>query len=111
MKYYINETGEWEQVTENEFNDKLEDAIRGEVEAHYDDMIDDDYGPVEIMGVKFDAHRILQELDPVAYNLGIDDYVDYRLSDAKSDFESEYQNGYGAIDFKTVEELDDDEEI
>lgn len=108
MKYYINETGEWEQVTEREFNDKLEDAIRGEVEAYYDDMLDDSYGSFKIGYIEFDAHRILQELDPVAYNMGINDYVDSRLSDAQSDFESEYENGYGAVEFKTVEEEDDE---
>lgn len=52
----------------------------------YRDMIDEQ-GPVIVAGIEFTASRILEELDPVAYFCGLNDYVD--SLDVEDD--SEYQ--------------------
>jgi predicted nucleic acid-binding Zn-ribbon protein len=44
-------------------------------EADYKDALDSD-GPVNVAGMKFDTHRIIEELDPTAYRCGLVDYVD-----------------------------------
>lgn len=47
----------------------------GEYEDQYIEAIDSD-GAVMVAGMAFTASRILQELDPIAYNCGLSDYVD-----------------------------------
>ena len=44
-------------------------------EDQYIEAIDSD-GAVMVAGMAFTASRILQELDPIAYNCGLSDYVD-----------------------------------
>ena len=105
MKYYVND----ELVSEREFKSRLEDAIAWEVEAHYDDILDDDYEEVHIGCCTFTASQILRCCDPVAYNMGMQDYISYRLEDALSDFEVATENGFGADQFRT--EDDDEEEV
>lgn len=49
-----------------------------EVAAHelYDDYLDEVHRSVRILGIDFLPSRILQEVDPVAYRCGFNDYVD-----------------------------------
>ena len=44
-------------------------------EESYKECIDEQ-GPVIVAGMKFTASRILEELDPIAYRCGLNDYVD-----------------------------------
>jgi len=44
-------------------------------EEQYDDFLNDN-GEVDILGMKFDPARVLKELDPIAYRVGLNDYVD-----------------------------------
>jgi len=44
-------------------------------EESYKEAIDSD-GPVTVAGITFDPSRILQEMDPIAYGCGLNDYVD-----------------------------------
>ena len=41
----------------------------------YDDFINDS-GPVVILGIQFDRAAILKELDPTAYRVYFNDYMD-----------------------------------
>lgn len=45
-------------------------------EESFDEQIDEMTGTIEIIGLKFCASRILQELDPIAYRCALGDYVD-----------------------------------
>lgn len=77
-------------------------------EESYKEAIDSE-GLVTVAGIKFDPSRILQEMDPIAYGCGLNDYVDscnkeddpkYQeleeeletLKDENSDLESELEN-------------------
>lgn len=44
----------------------------------YDNFLDE-MGTVEISNLKYNASRVLKELDPTAYNCGFTDYVDSLL--------------------------------
>lgn len=44
-------------------------------EEQYKEAIDSE-GPVTVAGITFDPSRILQEMDPIAYGCGLNDYVD-----------------------------------
>ena len=46
-----------------------------EAESQYRDALDEAY-PVEIAGMAFCASRILEELDPIAFNCGFADWLD-----------------------------------
>lgn len=40
----------------------------------YNDILDSE-GPVTIAGIEFDPSRALRELDPIAYEVGFNDFV------------------------------------
>lgn len=104
-KYYIDD----ELVNEEGFYNVLEEEVRMYVEDNYDDILDEIYEPYEIGCCTFDASMILKELDPIAYNCGVDDEVDARLSDFKYDIERGEEveiNGY----YFRIEEDEEDEE-
>ena len=44
-------------------------------EDAYKEALDSD-GPVSVAGMEFEAHRIIEELDPTAYRCGLVNYVD-----------------------------------
>lgn len=46
----------------------------------FEDILDD--APmIEVMGMSFYPSRVLHELDPIAYRLGFDDYIDSLIQD------------------------------
>ena len=54
-----------------------------ELEEIFDEFLDDITEPVDIFGVKYDVSRILKELDPIMYNIGMDEYFDNLLEEAE----------------------------
>ena len=83
LKYYIND----EEVSKEDFESRLEEEVRQNVEDNYDDMLDELYEPYEVGASTFYASQVLKECDPIAYNCGIDDFVDSQLSDAYYELE------------------------
>lgn len=47
------------------------------IEERYDEMLDDLYGPVRIGTLTYDASRVLKEVDPIAYRVGLSEFEDY----------------------------------
>lgn len=45
-----------------------------EIEQEYKDMLDDVYGAVDIAGFKYETSQALKEVDPIAYQVGLNDY-------------------------------------
>ena len=45
-----------------------------EIEDQYKDMLDDVFGTVEIAGYTYETSRALKEVDPIAYQVGLNDY-------------------------------------
>jgi hypothetical protein len=54
-----------------------------ELEEMYDEFLDEISEPVDIFGVRFDVSRILKELDPIMYRVGMDEYFDNFFEDAQ----------------------------
>ena len=52
-----------------------------ELYAMYDDFLNDVYGEVEIMGMKYETSYAIKDLDPVAYKCGFNDWLDSQLTD------------------------------
>ena len=44
-------------------------------EEQYKEALDEE-GPVMVAGIKFYPSRVLQEIDPIAYGYGLNDYID-----------------------------------
>ena len=42
----------------------------------YDNLLDEVYGEITVSGITWDASRILAEMDPTAYWLGMNDWLD-----------------------------------
>lgn len=42
----------------------------------YDDMINETTDTIKIGYIEFEASRVLEELDPIAYRCGLNDYYD-----------------------------------
>jgi hypothetical protein len=53
----------------------------------YDDMLDDSYGEVDICGMKYQSSRVLKELDPTAYQCGMNDYNDSAITEINEEIE------------------------
>jgi hypothetical protein len=49
---------------------------RRELYDMYDEMLDDIYMHVDICGHKYAASVALKEVDPIAYDVGFDDFCD-----------------------------------
>lgn len=45
-------------------------------ENQYDTMLDEVYGDVEIAGLSYSTSRALEQLDPIAYRTGYNDWLD-----------------------------------
>ena len=105
-KYLIDD----ERVNEEEFYERLEEEVRESVEDNYDDMLDELYEPYSIGVCTFYASQVLKELDPIAYNCGIDDFVDSQLSDAKYDLECGRDFTVNSYTFQIVEDDEDEED-
>jgi hypothetical protein len=43
-------------------------------EQAFRDMLDDCYGETEIAGMKYQTSRVLEEVDPIAFRCGVNDY-------------------------------------
>jgi predicted nuclease with TOPRIM domain len=59
-----------------EINTKIDyfELDESNYEEQYRDMLNED-GDVYIGGISFEPARILEEVDPIAYNCGLSDYV------------------------------------
>ena len=47
-----------------------------EAEEAYDDMLDEVSGPVRIGSLEYSASHVLREVDPIAYRVGLHDFID-----------------------------------
>lgn len=78
------------------------DASDYVTEDDYDEMLDDCHGDIDICGYSYSASRVLQEVDPIAYRCGYNDYVDSidldaiveycELTEQKDELESEIED-------------------
>ena len=48
-----------------------------EMEQRYISMLDDTYGVVTVAGYQYETSRLLKEVDPVAYRVGLADYESF----------------------------------
>lgn len=47
-----------------------------EAEQSFDDMLDEITGPVKVGSLEFVASRVLREMDPIAYRVGLHEFID-----------------------------------
>ncbi len=59
-----------------------------ELSDRYDDFIDECYPTVEIMGMTYPASRTLKEVDPIAYRVGFNDWIDSELGETLEEWEN-----------------------
>jgi hypothetical protein len=59
-----------------EAEDEVETLTESQAEEMYDEWLDGGWGPVEVAGMEFDPSRIIRELDPIAYSIGMREWLD-----------------------------------
>jgi hypothetical protein len=52
---------------------KLQDY---ELEEQYKEFIDETTETIKIWGMEYEASRVLQDIDPIAYRVGFNDWLD-----------------------------------
>lgn len=105
-KYFI----DGEEVSREEFEERLEEEVKEYVENNYDDLLDECYEPFEIGCCSFYASEILKRCDPIAYNCGLDDEIDEQISEATWQLEEYGAYEVNGYDFEIVEVEEEGEE-
>ena len=102
----------WEidgKIFEDEFEAK--DYIRDNIdESMYDDMLDEIYGDIEICGYSYSASLAFERVDPIAYNVGFNDYTSNMDIDLPESYDGEDENIYGCEVIYHEEDEDEDED-
>ena len=78
-KYMIDEDGIIRDKADT--IDFIDDYLTYTKESVFDDGLDEDYGIVEVAGMKFNTSRALKKLDPIAYKCAYDDWINSLMID------------------------------
>jgi hypothetical protein len=70
-----------------EKREELRILEENENEEEYNDMLDECYEEIKIGYITFSPSRVLKELDPIAYNVGMDDYNSERIAEIEDEIE------------------------
>lgn len=62
-------------------------------EEYVDDLIDEKDSPIEIIGLKYSASRILKEIDPIAYKEIVNECWESIRIDCRELLEKDYDSG------------------
>lgn len=65
------------EINGNEYqiSDIVENLTPIDTEEKYNEMLDEVYGDVQVAGYSYSTSRALKELDPIAYNVGLSDWL------------------------------------
>lgn len=92
----------------------LFDAVYNYLEKSYDykeitrERIDEFYNTVEVGCCKFNPSRVLEELDPIAFNMWVDEEIE---EDAQNIIDSLEENGTAKYDDNNIKVVDNVLEI
>ena len=84
--------------------------MRKMIENMVDEMLDADGQVITIVGITFLPSQILKEMDPIAYEQEINDFIDSQIEDLQFDLErlNEEADAEEIEDLKArIEELED----
>ena len=59
----------WKSIIKEKLSDD-------DLKEQYDEMLDEVYGEIKIGTLTFSPSRVLRELDPTAYRIGLSEYED-----------------------------------
>lgn len=83
----IEELEESKEDLEEEFN-----------EDQYDEMLDDCYPEIDIVGVKYSASHALKEIDPVRYDCGFSDWQSEEITNKEEGIDEEIEEKQAEIE-------------
>jgi hypothetical protein len=72
-----------EEVSSDEFDERLEYEVSEYCSDNYDEWIDEVSDEVVIGSLHYSPSQVLQAVDPIAYSCGVSDYESSELSDAQ----------------------------
>lgn len=105
MKTYIFNGKTYENISE--LMSDIDNEI--DIDEHYDDMLDDSFGDINICGCDYSASIALFRVDEITYNVGKYDYQSSVLQDIEYEIERlDDGDGYNNFDIEVeCRELDD----
>jgi hypothetical protein len=72
-----------------------------DLSEHYQEMLDECYPTVKICSYEWNQGEALKRLDPIAFNLGLSEYIDQELGETLLSFD----NGATYFDKSSIEEF------
>ena len=51
----------------------------------FEDFLDDCYEPIKLFNIEYSYSEVLKKVDPVLYDMALNDYIDYRDEDDEDD--------------------------
>ena len=104
-----------EKHIEAELEKRVKEELKPiDLEELYRDMIDECEPVVKVGGLSFTPSRIIEELDPIAFSCGVNDYADSLIGETISEemIDGEYYNLDEVNDIRDEieSELDEEEE-
>lgn len=58
-----------------------EELTDSDLEARYDELLDEIYGEVTMGQLSWPASQVLREMDPIAYNVGMSDWESSEIAE------------------------------
>ncbi len=58
-----------------------EEVSEHDLQTRYDEMLDECYPDLIVCGLNYSSSRTLQEVDPIAYRCGFNDWLDSELGE------------------------------
>ena len=56
-------------------------------EEMYNEMLDESYGVVWVAGMNYSTSRVLKDTDPIAWRVGLSDYIDCLITEEQFEVE------------------------
>lgn len=79
-------------------------------DREYGDVLDDEYGDVNVGGLTFSTSDVIENCDPVAWRCGKADYESHLLSELERQLDREDDSDIEFIDELDDEDIDDEDE-
>lgn len=99
-KYFIDD----EEVTESEFESRLDTEIWHEAENTQDDWLNEAYSELRIGRLRFEPSVVLKKCDLVAYRSGLNDYADNLRADYEPELDIENKLTVNDVEFRIEED-------
>lgn len=84
MNYYINN----QEVNKFKLDMVLYEALEELHDEYFDDMLDETHEEIKLLGITYNASFVLQQTDPIAYEMARNDYMSFLFEENMEEFQN-----------------------